>query len=282
MTRTLTPEFGTYALPPEREAVRVKAREYNDTRFGRMKISRARKKAMAGEIGPFDVEVADGVKARLHPASNRCEKRAFAGPQIWDSVERETLRAAIQNGSESLFTFVDVGANVGLYSLFAHAYAKAVNRPIRILAIEPGMEICGRLEDNIAANQADIQIIRAAISDAPGTGYLGAGEGNLGESRLVAAISGQDSETVVIDTLARICRTQGLAMIDAMKVDIEGHDLRAMTAFFDDTPERLHPQILILETGKTANHPLVSLCEAQDYAVKTRTGLNTILEKRHG
>lgn len=282
MTHVISPEFGAYALPPAREAARLRARQYADTRFGRLMISRARKKAMAGENGPFDVEIDPGVRARLYPRSNRCEKRAFTGPQIWDAVERDALRAAVQNGSDTPFTFLDVGANVGLYSLYVNAYAAAVGRTVRIVAIEPGMEICARLEANIAANDASVQIIRAAISDTPGTGYLGAGPDNLGESKLVDAISGEDSEAVVIDTLARICRTQGLVMIDAMKLDIEGYDKRALTAFFADAPTRLHPQLLILETGRDAASPLIALCEDHDYTIKTRSGLNTIMEKRNG
>ena len=133
------------------------------------------------------------------------------------------------------------------------------------------------LEANIAANQANIQIIRAAVSDAPGTGHLGGGEINRGEAKLSA--QSDATETVVVDTLPRIARTLGITRIDAMKVDIEGHDLKALTTFFEDASKKLHPALLILETGREAVSPLIELCEANEYVVVERTKMNTILKK---
>ena len=277
MSYDITPPFGTYVLPPAREAWREKAREYKDTRIGRALISRARKKALLSEEGPFDVKVDDGLLARLYPIGNRCEKRAFAGVQIWDALERSALNSAIQTETETPFVFLDVGANVGLYSLYVNAYATQANRAAQIIAIEPGVETCARLEANIAANQANIQIIRAAVSDAPGTGYLGGGEINRGEAKLSA--QSDQTETVVVDTLPRIARTLGITRIDAMKVDIEGHDLKALTTFFEDASKKLHPTLLILETGRETVSPLIELCEANEYVVAKRTKMNTILKK---
>ncbi|WP_051279962.1 FkbM family methyltransferase [Hellea balneolensis] len=277
MTYHITPPFGTYALPPAREAWRKKADGYGDTRIGRALISRARKKALAGETGPFDIQIEDGISARLYPSGNRCEKRAFAGVQVWDLNERLALKSEIENHSDVPFVFLDVGANVGLYSLYVNAYAAQANRAAQIIAIEPGVQTCARLEANIAVNDANIQIIRAAVSDAPGTGYLGGGDVNRGEAKLSA--QSDTTETVVVDTLPRIARTLGLTRLDAMKVDIEGHDLKALTTFFEDASSKLHPKLLILETGRAANSPLIELCEANDYVVTERTKMNTILKK---
>ena len=274
----LNPPFGTYALPAGHERARAQAAGFKDSRLGRAGISFCRKRAMAGVKEPFDVSVAPGVNARLYPSENRCEKRAFAGVQIWDAPERAALEAAVNNGNSDPFVFLDVGANVGLYSLFVNAYAVATKRTARIIAIEPGLETCGRLEANIAASNADVQIIRAAISDAPGTGHLGGGSENRGEARLVSG--GHDVEAVVVDTLARISRANGLTHINAMKLDIEGHDLQALTGFFDDAPVRLHPALLILETGREEISPLIELCRVYGYSVSQRIGLNAILEKK--
>ena len=277
MTYDITPPFGTYTLPPSREVWRKKAASYKDTKIGRALISRARKKALSHEDGPFDIEVDAGVFARLYPSENRCEKRAFAGVQIWDAEERLALKSAIDDKTNDPFIFMDVGANIGLYSLYVNAYARQADRKTQIIAIEPGVQTCARLEANIAANEANIQIIRAAISDAPGTGYLGGGRSNRGEARLSA--QSKETETVVIDTLPRIARTLGITRIDAMKIDIEGHDLKALTTFFEDAPAKLHPTLLILETGREAVSPLIELCETNAYEVAKRTKLNTILKK---
>ena len=235
---------------------------------------------MAGRDEPYDVEIDTGVKARLYPSENRCEKRAFCGAQIWDTQERQALKEAIGK-AETPFVFLDVGANVGLYSLFVNAYAIKAARPARIIAIEPSLETCARLEANIAANKATIQIIRSAISDEPGAGFLGGGETNRGEAHLMSG--GHDVEPVVVDTLARICFANGLTNINAMKLDIEGHDLKALKGFFDDAPIKLHPDLLIVETSKDKNSPIVELCETHNYMVSRHSGLNSILTKRpHG
>jgi len=273
----INPPFGTYALPPERETWRKKADGYKNSKIGRALISRARKKALAGEDGPFDVEIANGVKARLYPQGNRCEKRAFAGVQVWDLAERIALQKAIQSKQEAPFIFLDVRANVGLYSIYAHAYAQAAGRDIRIIAFEPGMETCARLEANLAASNAKVEIIRAAISDAPGTGYLSGNARNRGEAKLAGRSA--ESEEVVVDTLPRVARTLGLTYIDAMKVDIEGHDEKALTTFFEDAPKGLYPELLIVETGTPPNTTLIELCKNNGYEAAQRTGLNTIFKK---
>ena len=275
----LDPPFGTYALPPAKEKWRVRASCFPDTKWGKARISICRKRAKSGLSEPFDIEIEDGVKARLYPSGSRCEKSAFAGVQTWDAAERGALERAVQSGTQTPFVFLDVGAAAGLYSLFVNAYAKSASRSAQIIAVEPGLETCGRLEINIAASGADVQIIRAAISDAPGTGFLNAAKGNRGEAQLVSG--GHNVEAVVIDTLARICRTQGLTHVDAMKLDIAGHDFKALTGFFEDAPERLHPGLLILETGREGFSPLIELCEMQGYKVAKRCGLNTILEKEN-
>jgi len=277
MIPEIKPDFGTFALPPERESWRQKAGGYKDSRLGRILISRARKKALAGETGPFDVEIEPGLKARLYPTVNRCEKRAFAGVDTWDAPERAALKTAIASDPASPFIFMDVGANVGLYSLYVHHYARAADRSAQIIAVEPGVESCARLEANIAANKADIQIIRSAVSDQPGNGYLTGGETNRGEAHL--SETGGIGEEVVIDTLPRIARTLGLTRIHAMKVDIEGQDLKALTTFFEDAALRLHPDLLIVETGRVAESPLIELCLSHGYSISERTRLNTIFIK---
>ena len=277
MAVTIYPPFGSYALSPQREAWRQKASKQKDTRLGRLFISHARKKALASESGPFDVTVMDGVLARLYPSGNRCEKRAFAGVQVWDAAERTALKRAIEGTDDLPFIFLDVGANVGLYSLIVNAYAKAANKAARIIAIEPALEICARLETNIAVNEADIQIIRAAVSNQPGMGYLGGGEINRGETRLSPQKEGR--EAVVMDTLPRIARMLGLKRIDAMKVDIEGHDFPALKTFFADAPRSLHPIMLIIETGRSDYQALLELCQSQSYLVAEYTKSNAILSK---
>ena len=268
-------KFDHYALPTRRETIRRKADTVPDTKFGRLAISAIRKLAFRNLPDPFDITVMLGVNARLYPRSNRCEKRAFAGVQIWDAVERQTLAEAVDASTSAPFVFLDVGANVGLYSLILAAHAKTADKPIRILAFEPDPINRGRLEFNIKASNADITVLPYAVSDENGAGYMGGGDSNRGEARLSS--ENDENTKVQIKTIYGVCKAEKLTHIDAMKVDIEGHDERALGAFFKDAPNTLWPRLLILETGRDTTTSLLELCGAHGYTLTKRAGINSIL-----
>lgn len=272
MTNDITSPFGTYALSPKREAMRQSVSHLKTSRLNRAFISRARKKAIAGLNGPFDVSIEDGIKARLYPANNRCEKRALCGVQTWDAPERQALNKAISSATDN-FVFLDVGANVGLYGLFAHHYAQKANQKIRVIAIEPASEIADRLAFNFKASDLAVDLIRSAVSDVAGTGSIEGGETNKGEAHL--SLDGHD---VDITTLPMICDVLAFSHINAMKLDIEGHDLRVLKHFFETAPQSLYPDMLILET-EPDGQALLELAQSHAYVIHTQTKMNTVLEK---
>jgi len=272
----INPPFGTYNLPPRRERLRMTAARFSDSKPGRWRISLARKRAIKGLSEPFDVTVAPDVKARLYPSTNRCEKRALAGVQVWDAVERGALHDAIQtSSSERPFIFFDVGANVGLYSLFANAYAKEQGREIRLIAVEPSAEIGERLAVNAAASKAKIELVRTAISTEEGDVFLSDGDGNRGEGRLA-----ETGESVPAITLLQLCENVAATHIDGLKLDIEGMDLLVLTQFFEQAPEHLHPKIMILELDAESAGPLIALAQAHNYLITNRTHMNAVVTKQ--
>lgn len=237
-------------------------------------ISLHRKRAIKGLSEPFDVTVAPYVKARLYPSGNRCEKRALAGVQIWDAAERAALERAVHHGTAP-FIFLDVGANAGLYSLFVNAYGKDAGRDVRLIAVEPSATMASRLNVNAQASDATIELIRSAISDAPGEARLSDGGGNRGEAQI-----SDTGETVRVETLVGLCARLDVVRIDAMKLDIEGHDERALRAFFDHAPPPLHPRLLIVEMSADSGAALIEMAQAHNYLVSDTTALNAILKKR--
>ena len=270
----LTPPFGHHALPRGREALRLKARRYGASKLGKWAISYTRKRAIDGLTPPFDVEIEPDLKARLYPAGNRCEKRALAGVQIWDAKERAFMKAAITQ-SPNDFTFLDVGANIGLYSLYAAHYARQAGTNINIHAIEPDTENKRRLIDNAAANGFALTLWPAAISDVAGHSRLQSHADNRGEIKLSEESDQGDSVTVT--TLAQIITQSQLKRIDLLKLDIEGHDLRALTHLFENLDPSLYPHHLIIETAAPDDIPLTTLCYNQGYVVKGRGRLNLML-----
>src|ERR1044072_5890169 len=63
-----------------------------------------------------------GMRLRLYALGNGCEKNALFTPQMFDVMERGILADAIGRKRDG-FAFVDIGANVGLYSLFVASCA---------------------------------------------------------------------------------------------------------------------------------------------------------------
>lgn len=249
-------------------------------RVGRWAISLLRKLTVAGREGgtkgPFDVELAPGIRARLFPSSNLCEKRAFCGVQNWDKAERAALIQALKNSESDPFVFIDVGANVGLYSLFLWAAGQKFGKETRVIAVEPDPMNRSRLEFNIAANEASIEIEPIAIGGQSGNGILGGGQTNRGEVRL-ASKGAKNGVSVPIETLPELIERNGIHRIDAMKVDIEGHDLVALRCLFANAPETVWPSLLIVETTGSDQSPVISEALRQGYRLATTTRLNAIL-----
>src|SRR4051812_12435477 len=115
--------------------------------------------------GALDIELW-GMRLRLHALGNGCEKNALFTPQMFDVMERRALAEAIEAKRGETFTFVDIGANVGLYSLFVAARSGG---RARILAIEPQPGVLDRLRFNLAANPAvQADVLPIAVADREG------------------------------------------------------------------------------------------------------------------
>src|SRR5579883_1788724 len=63
--------------------------------------------------GALDVE-RWGVRLRLHPRDNGCEKNLLFTPQMYEPTELKALAAEIAaaHGAQRCFVFIDIGANV--------------------------------------------------------------------------------------------------------------------------------------------------------------------------
>ena len=106
---------------------------------------------------PVDVE-ALGARMRLHPYNNICEKRMLFSPDNFDPEELAAIGERLRDG----FVFIDIGANVGAYSLFV---AARTGPSARILAIEPQPHIFDRLTGNISLNPfATIKAVACAVA----------------------------------------------------------------------------------------------------------------------
>jgi FkbM family methyltransferase len=223
---------------------------------------------------PLDVE-ALGARMRLYPYNNVCEKRILFTPQFFDPQERAVLDARISEN----FTFVDIGANIGAYSLFVAARAGAF---ARILAVEPQPEIFDRLAYNIRQNPfGTVKAVACAVADKAGELTLFLDPRNNGESSVkIVGSSAGDAIRVPAVTLSDLLENEGFTSVDAIKLDVEGAEDLILDPFFREAPTSLHPSLLIIENGRGQwQMDLPKLLADKGYRLLLRTRMNLLYER---
>jgi FkbM family methyltransferase len=225
-------------------------------------------------------------RMRLYPARNIGEKNALFTPQIFDAPEREVLAAAVDRrlAAGGSFTFVDIGANVGLYSLFVAARG---GPQARVLAIEPQPGIVGRLQFNVRANLGfNITVHPVAVSDHDGEARLvihATDEGGTHLAGVGGPPRGTETVTVPCRTLTGLLAEAGVVAIDALKIDIEGAEHLALVPFFGGVAESLWPKLVQIE-DRPADWPfdLFGLLRQRGYVEVARSRHNVVFQLGQG
>lgn len=276
--REMEPPFGTHRLSAPLERLRASTARLPSNRAGRAVSSLIRRIVSRGPEAPIDAEVFPGIRLRLRPGTNRCEKRVLTGAQFYDHQERAALAAALNGSDSKPFVFADLGANVGLYSLWMVAAARAAGRDLQVLAVEPDPVTRARLLANLDASNADnVTVAPVAVGGAVSRGTMMEHGNNRGENQVAVDADGSGFEIL---PLHLICERFGVTRIDAMKVDLEGHDEVALQGMFADAPPALWPDLLVVEAGKGEDAPaVVQLCQAHGYQMAGRTRLNALMQR---
>lgn len=183
--------------------------------------ARHRLRALAKAVGwqtykrvvrrPLELNVAGGLRFRCYPDSHE------AGNLIYfngcpDPNEMMFMERYLRAGD----TFIDVGANIGVYTLHA---ARLVGGTGRVLAFEPTPESCRRLQENVALNAATcVMVQQAAVSDHCGTMSF-IDDRDTGNSFTFDSSYGGHSISVPVTTLDE---TLGGLRCALVKIDAEG------------------------------------------------------------
>jgi hypothetical protein len=144
--------------------------------------------------------------------------------------------------------FIDIGANIGYFSLLAR---NAKN--LRVLSIEPAKRNLFWLMKNIKLNSLDIEVIPCAIGEFNGvTEIFGDGQGASREE-FWAGISNQHSKEVKIRTLDSFGFQNNPQLNFCIKIDVEGFEYEIIKG----APEvlRLSNVCIFFENGFTRNIP---------------------------
>ncbi len=273
---TDVPPYGTYAPAGLVAAIaRRTGRLPAENWYGRRLALFLRRLAITLLRGrPLDVE-RYGARMRLHPYNNNCEKKVLFTPQFFDPAERAILRDYLRPGC----VFMDIGANIGAYTLFVAAFA---GPGARIVAVEPQPDVFDRLSYNIALNPFHtVKAVACAVADKAGELTLFVDPRNRGESslRIVGTNEGAQIRVPAV-TLLDLVQGEGLTRIDAIKLDVEGAEDLILEPFLREAPPALRPGLLLLENGTDQwQLDLPKLLESHGYRERARTRLNIVFER---
>lgn len=184
-----------------------------------LQTSAAMVTAMVAHTDPLDLRLSDGVTLAVPANLDSVTAYVVLEQETWFEKELRFVRRWLQPGMNA----IDVGANLGIYSL---PMAQLVGPRGRVIAFEPGSEPRCLLERSRALNGiANLDIVAAALSDGRREGHLvfgtssegnALGEGGAGES---VAVTSLDIESAERDWPAP----------DFVKIDAEGEEERVLT-----------------------------------------------------
>jgi FkbM family methyltransferase len=179
--------------------------------FGKSRLSQL----VAPYVGRCIATIRTSDKFRMRVDTQDFIQRTIYLTGVWDEGVAGAVRRVLKPGE----LFVDVGANVGYFSLLA------AQRGARVIAFEPNPECREELAHNIALNGfGDIDVRATGIADRRGQDVLYVeSEENLGAGSL-KSVSGTPV-AVEVDTLDGQLAGESPAMI---KLDIEGAELMAL------------------------------------------------------
>ena len=191
--------------------------------------------------GPIDVSY-QGANFRFHHQASATERGALLNPE-YNLEELTFLRAHLPTGG----IFVDIGANVGTYAM---VLARHVGSSGIVVAVEPHPLIHARLAFNRLASGSDhIRLVAAAVGAADGRLLIETDGDNLGASHVVSGEPSRHGGAVEVPAfrLQTILEQIGIDHVDALKIDIEGYEDRALIAFFRQAPSSLWPRAIVIE-----------------------------------
>lgn len=215
--------------------------------------------------GPVDVVSRYGL-FRVYPTTNLVDSAILLHPN-YNKVEIDFLREGLSDNS----TFVDIGANIGLYSVALGGHLSSGGR---VVSIEPNAVCNERLKFNLAANGFDhVSVFEVAVGDFSGRGKLRILKNDLAIAQTVRDDVGGDFAVLPLEA---ILDQAAVRRIDALKIDVEGFERAVLEPFFKSAPlERWPRRICIEHLGEKAD--IMNILRDCGYRLVRNTRNNSLL-----
>jgi len=177
----------------------------------------------------------------VHGEQDRFVSRRLREHGIWEPYETSLVLTLLRPGD----VFIDVGANVGYFSVVA---ASVVGAQGAVFAFEPDPDNCRLLRANAKLNELDdrITVVEAALSDAAGPGELFLSADNLGDHQVYAGNESRSSVPIALLDGGKYLAGR-LQRIDLLKVDTQGSEYQVMAGLAPLLTGLARPPRIIIE-----------------------------------
>lgn len=173
---------------------------------------------------PLVIEIY-GVKMLIDPTTNAVVPELLRDG-VFEQAETELIRTLLKSGD----TFIDIGGNIGYYTLIA---ANIVKDSGKVTVFEPEPKNFAILTNNVELNNFhNVTLIPKALSDKRGHFKLFLNKLNTGAHHLYDSGDGSEFLNVEVTTLDEYLFANP-SRVDVIKMDIEGYEpfaLRGMKA----------------------------------------------------
>lgn len=189
-----------------------------------------------------------GFQVELDPME-LVDRLVMFAPHLYDRREIAYLRRNLSEGG----VFLDLGCNIGLYSLAA---SLIVGKSGRVLAVEADPHSYNKLARTIEDNRIEnLEVVQVGLSDRIETLMLRLQlEGNRGGSTFLDLGKTKDNTvSVQCKPLLDVLHDAGIERVHAAKLDVEGFEFRVLRAFFETANRSLWPNHLIVERNRERN-----------------------------
>lgn len=211
-----------------------------------------------------------GAAFRLRPAANIIEDALL----IYPNYNLQELDFLIE-GTPTGGTFVDLGSNVGFYSL---ALAAHVGPQGTTLSIDANPDMAAALRYNAQASGFQhCRMVNVAVGECASRGDLTMNLGDLAIVNVTENPTGQFEIRPLLD----IVREAKLTRVDTLKADIEGFEDQALIPYLNAVETELKPKRMVVE--HTSRHEwktdLFPVLEQHGYRVIATTKGNSLFSR---